>query len=115
VIEQLLLLADGSPFEIRRKVAFVPFHLIHCGLRLDRYPVWMARAFQFLLDTVASLSENKKAVALTTVLEAMESNGKFFLPIAHTEASEVTLRDLADGESEEVALAAGILARYFNA
>jgi hypothetical protein len=115
VIEQLLLLADGSPFESRRKVAFVLVHLVHCGLRLARYPAWMARAFRFLLDTVASLSENKKAVALAAVLEAMESNGRFFLPIAHTETFEATLQELADGESEKVApLAVEILATYFD-
>jgi hypothetical protein len=96
-------------------VAFVLVHLIHCGLRLARYPVWMARAFRFLLDTVASLSENKKTVALAAVLEAMESNGRFFLPIAHTETFEATLQELADGESEEAApLAAEILATYFD-
>jgi hypothetical protein len=115
VIEQLLLLADGSPFEIRRKVPFVLVHLVHCGLRLAGCPAWMARAFRLLIDTVASLSENKRMVSLVTVLEAMESNGRFFLPIAHTEAFEMTLRDFADGESEDVAwLAAEILAKYFD-
>jgi hypothetical protein len=115
VIEQLLLLADGSPFESRRKVTFVLVHLIHCGLQLARYPAWMGRAFLFLLDTVATLSDNKRMVALMTIMEAMKSNGKFFIPIAHTETFELTLRDLSEGESEEVApLAAQILARYFN-